>query len=141
MVTSTATLGLLREAIRARRQVRFMANGNEREFSPHVLGTKDGSWRVFGWQSAGGSGTKLKAGGDWRCFALEGDWRCFALEGDWRCFALEKVTALRLTDQPWSIGDPTSEYGLSCIALIDTTADLEYASKSLQRTKRRPHQV
>ncbi len=123
MVTSTATLGLIREAIHARRQVRFMANGNEREFSPHVLGTKDGSWRVFGWQSGGSSGTKLKAGGDWRCFALE------------------KVTALRVTEEPWSIGDPTGEYGLSCISLIDTAADLEYASTSLQRTKRRPHEI
>jgi hypothetical protein len=38
------------------------------------------------------------------------------------------------------MGDPTGECGLSCIALIDTAADLEYASKSLQRAKRRPHQ-
>jgi predicted DNA-binding transcriptional regulator YafY len=80
VVTSTATLTRHRKAIRTRRQVRFMANGKEREFSPHVLGTKYGSWHVFGWQSGGGSGSHLKAGGDWRCFALE------------------KVSALRVVD-------------------------------------------
>src|SRR5689334_4640354 len=122
MVSSTAALSLLREAIRTRREVLFLAKGHERRFSPHVLGTKDGAWRIFGWQSGGGSGSKLRAGGDWRCFAVA------------------DLTNLRLGDQPWSLGDVTEGYGLSCIELIDSAADLAYASQSLQRAKRRPHQ-
>ncbi len=122
MVSSTAALSLLREATRTRREVVFFAKGHERRFSPHVLGTKDGTWRVFGWQSGGGSASTLKAGGDWRCFGVA------------------DLTNLRMGDQAWSMGDATEGYGLNCIELIDTAADLAYAAQSLQRAKRRPHQ-
>ncbi len=122
MVGSTAALSLFRDAIRGRREVAFAANGHERTFSPHVLGTKDGAWRIFSWQSGGGSGSALRA------------------DGDWRCFTIANVTNLRRTEGVWSLGDATEGYGLNCIELIDTAADLEYAAKSLQRTKRRPHQ-
>ena len=120
MVASSATLAALREATRGRRMVRFRAKGHLREFSPHVLGTKDGAWRLFGWQSGGDSGSRLKAGGDWRCFAVA------------------DIVAVETIDGTWTIGPATGQYGLSCIDLIDTAADLEFAAKSLQRS-RRPH--
>jgi hypothetical protein len=122
MVATSATLAALREAIRGRRVVRFRAKGHIREFSPHVLGTKDGAWRVFGWQSGGGSGTRLKAGGDWRCFAVA------------------DVVAVETIVGAWNIGPATGEYGLNCVDLIDTAADMEFAANSLRRSRRPRHQ-
>ncbi len=122
MVASTATLAALRQAIQHRQVLAFRAQGQAREFSPHVLGTKDGQWRVLGWQSAGGSGGGLKPGGDWRCFGVA------------------DLVGIEVLAGSWNIGDPTGEYGLNCIELIDTAADLEYAAKSLQRRRKRPHE-
>jgi hypothetical protein len=122
MVASTATLAALRAAIRQRQAVAFQAKGQPREFSPHVLGTKDGQWRVFGWQSGGGSGGTLKAGGDWRCFGVA------------------DVAGIAVLPGAWQSGDPTGAFGLTCIDLIDTAADLDYAAKALQGRKKRPHE-
>ena len=122
MVASTATLAALRAAIQQRRVVAFQAKGHARTFSPHVLGTKDGPWRVFGWQSGGGSGGSLKA------------------VGDWRCFGVADVAGIEVLPGLWQSGDPTEGFGLTCIDLIDTAADLEAAAKALPGRKKRPHE-
>lgn len=121
MVASTATLAALRQGIQHRQLLAFRAKGQARAFSPHVLGTKDGQWRVFGWQSGGGSAGGLKPGGDWRCFSVA------------------DVAGIEVLPGAWNMGDPTGEHGLSCIELIDTAADLDYAAKSL-RPRKRPHE-
>lgn len=48
-------IALIRDAIKNLKQMTATFNGHHRVFCPHVLGTKDGVWRVHAWQFAGSS--------------------------------------------------------------------------------------
>jgi hypothetical protein len=62
---------LIAEAIRTRHQVHARYHGAERVFSPHALGTKNGTPHLLAYQFAGGSRSGLPEGGEWRCLNLE----------------------------------------------------------------------
>jgi hypothetical protein len=60
---------ILRDAIYSRQQVRFLAAGRRCVMCPHILGTtRQGAWRVLGWQFAGDADGALP---DWRCVDLD----------------------------------------------------------------------
>lgn len=65
------TYALLAEAIRTKQQVVARYHGEERIFSPHALGTKQGIEHVLVYQFAGGSVTGLPPGGEWRCLSVD----------------------------------------------------------------------
>lgn len=62
-------IALIRDAIKTLKQVTATFDGYYREFCPHVLGTKDGLWRVHGWQF-GGDSSKPQSLPTWRYFEL-----------------------------------------------------------------------
>ena len=75
---------MLAEAISSKQQVVARYGGEERVFSPHVLGTKRGIAHVLVYQYAGGSRTGLPPGGEWRCLNVD-DMSEIRLEpGAWR---------------------------------------------------------
>jgi hypothetical protein len=65
------TYQLLAEAIAGKQQVVARYHDEERVFSPHALGTKQGTYRVLVYQFAGGSHAGLPEGGEWRCLNVE----------------------------------------------------------------------
>jgi len=99
----TDVYDLIREATLARRQVVATYNGYRRELCPHVLGTKSGRRQALFFQFAGGSGSALPPGGDWRCIPVDG---------------LEDVV---VRDGPWHtrVGDQHAE---RCVETIDVEA-------------------
>jgi hypothetical protein len=62
---------ILAEAIGTKQQVVARYHDEERVFSPHALGTKQGVSHVLVYQFAGGSRTGLPPGGEWRCLKLD----------------------------------------------------------------------
>jgi hypothetical protein len=62
---------ILAEAINGKQQVVARYHDEERIFSPHALGTKQGVAHVLVYQYAGGSRTGLPPGGEWRCLNVE----------------------------------------------------------------------
>jgi hypothetical protein len=62
---------MLTEAISSRQQVIARYDGEERHFSPHALGTKQGKRHVLVFQYAGGSRSGLPEGGEWRCLDID----------------------------------------------------------------------
>jgi hypothetical protein len=62
---------MLTEAISTRKQVVAHYDGEERYFSPHALGTKQGKRHALVFQYAGGSRSGLPEGGEWRCLDID----------------------------------------------------------------------
>lgn len=78
---------LIREAIRARKQITCIYKGCYREVCPHILGYKTfGQEAVFVFQFGGDSTSKLPR------------------EGNWRCFDLARVTDVQFRDGRWHSG-------------------------------------
>jgi hypothetical protein len=82
---STASLDLLRRALRERLQVLAIYDGHAREFCPHVLGTTEGEARCLGYQfgGAGSRGPITPATASWRCFRVDGLGDVRLREGAW----------------------------------------------------------
>lgn len=62
---------ILAEAIGDKRQVIARYQDEERIFSPHALGTKQGVYHVLVYQFAGGSRSGLPTEGEWRCLNID----------------------------------------------------------------------
>lgn len=79
------TLDLLRDAIATRKQVTAHYQRKDREFCPHILGTKNGKFHCLVYQFAGASSKGLVAGApdNIRCFAVEGLSAVSVREGAW----------------------------------------------------------
>jgi hypothetical protein len=80
----SATYGLFRRAILARKLIVCRYRGRRREVAPHVLGFKNRTERALVFQFGGETGTALPPGGDWRCFALEDVEDATMQGGAWR---------------------------------------------------------
>jgi hypothetical protein len=61
---------LFEQAVLQRKQIVCVYGGEHREVCPIILGHSQGEERALTYQFAGGSTSKLPAGGDWRCLTL-----------------------------------------------------------------------
>eukprot|EP01013_Petalomonas_cantuscygni_P016208 TRINITY_DN33174_c0_g1_i1.p1 TRINITY_DN33174_c0_g1~~TRINITY_DN33174_c0_g1_i1.p1 ORF type:complete len:102 (-),score=13.14 TRINITY_DN33174_c0_g1_i1:255-560(-) len=59
--------GEIRDAVAAKRAIRVVFKGHERDVCPHVIGHKNGHEKVLTYQFAGYSSSGLPPGGEWRC--------------------------------------------------------------------------
>jgi hypothetical protein len=105
-------LNLLRDAILNRKQVTGICESYHREFCPHLLGTKNGRWHVFGWQFAGGSNHSLPPGGQWRCFEVS------------------SLINLSTRLGEWHRGYTAGKRDQFCIDQIDTRIDPSHAAET-----------
>lgn len=114
MQSQVMKLQIIRGAIQNHQQLFFTLDGFPREFCPHVLGTKQSEWHVFGWQFGGESKTGLPKGGDWRCLVLH-----------------DITTDIVARDGDWYRGWAMGKRGQSCIDTIDTVVDAAHAAEIL----------
>jgi hypothetical protein len=81
------TEALLEHAIIHREQVVAGYDGEEREFCPHALGSKQLRRHVLVYQFGGSSRSKLPRGGEWRCFAVDRLVNAYSRPGLWHTSA------------------------------------------------------
>jgi hypothetical protein len=77
------TFRLFHRAILERRQVICLYKGYRREVCPYILGHTAGAEKALVFQFAGESGSKLPAGGEWRCLFLDEVREAQARGGRW----------------------------------------------------------
>jgi hypothetical protein len=75
-------ISLIRDAIKGLKQMTATYNGYHRVFCPHVLGAKDGVWRVLAWQFAGNS-SKPGELPMWRYFEVNSLFGLASQTGEW----------------------------------------------------------
>jgi hypothetical protein len=97
---------LLRKAVREKLQVVAEYDGRQREFCPHVLGTKNGRRRCLAYQFA----AEHTSG------AVERDAQ------SWRCFDVDRITIVEVRTGLWL---PDSEHtrGQTCVDEVDVNAE------------------
>jgi hypothetical protein len=95
---------VLADAISTKQQVVAHYHGEERVFSPHALGTKNGAYHVLVYQYAGGSRSGLPPGGEWRCLDVA------------------ELSEIRLEPGPWRTA-PNVFNPQSCLDDIEVLAD------------------
>jgi len=96
-------VGLLREAIKAKKQVVATYQGRSREFCPHVLGTTKGDWVCLAYQFAGESSRRLVDGSD----------------ANWRCFKVNELFDIALRVGQWYTCPPRTQKPQRCVDLIE----------------------
>jgi hypothetical protein len=95
---------LIRVAIVDRRQLSFVSAGKWREMCPHVLGTRQGVWHVYGWQFAGETNRGRLP--------------------DWRCIELLSITSeIRMSDGEWHRGWRAKNAMQTCVDSIFAQVD------------------
>ena len=99
-----STLDLLRDAIQQKRQVSARYQGQEREFCPHILGTKNGKFHCLVYQFAGTSAKGLIPGSP----------------DNIRCFALDGLSAVSVRDGVWHTSPLFATSTQTCVDVIDT---------------------
>jgi hypothetical protein len=110
MADVSPMIAIIRDAILKRQQLSFVASERRRELCPHVLGTRQGVWHVYGWQF----------GGDSR----EGD------IPDWRCIDLNSITSHILArDGEWHRGWRPTHAMQTCIDVIHAEVDPAYGPR------------
>ena len=73
------------KAIREKKRLTFVYDGEPRDVCPHVLGHTNAAEKLFAYQVAGGSTQgKLPPEGDWRCFFVSGIEQLRAKPGPWK---------------------------------------------------------
>jgi hypothetical protein len=110
--TSNEKIILLRAAIKELKQVTAVYNGLPREFCVHLLGTKNGDWKVLVWQF-GGSSSKADDIPNWR---------------DWH---VGKITDLSLRDGEWHRGWETGRRTQKSMDRVDTAVDHLHSAEIL----------
>ncbi len=75
-------IALVRDAIKNLKQMTATFDGYHRVFCPHVLGTKDGVWRVHAWQFDGRS-SKQNELPMWRYFEINRFAGLASQTGEW----------------------------------------------------------
>lgn len=74
---------VLRYAILSKFQVVLAHRGYVCEVCPHVLGSKNGEDQVLIYQFAGGGGSRLPPGGEWRCMKVHDITNAYSRPGTW----------------------------------------------------------
>jgi hypothetical protein len=97
-------------AMRRRKPMFCMYRGHPRELCPVLLGhSRDGEEKALTFQFAGGSGSGLPRGGEWRCLSLA------------------QVAAAELREGPWVAGSShTQPQGCVDIVELDVNPDSPY---------------
>ncbi len=111
MVAATM-LGLIRDAIKFRRQLTFDSTGHHRVACPHILGTKNGEWHLFVWQINNDSSKGFKPH-----------------EQRWRCIEVADISNIQAQDGEWHRGWTAGKGKLSCVDTIDTSVDPGYGAE------------
>lgn len=88
----------------AQKQIVCVYGGHRRELCPIILGHADGKEKALTLQFAGGSGSGLSRGGEWRCLFLD------------------KVTDVQLRDGPWHAGTSHNR-PQGCVEVVDLDAN------------------
>lgn len=110
VLSMSEMIALLRDAILNRRQLVFTVKKQQREFCPHVLGTRQGIWHVYGWQFGGESN--------------EGELP------DWRCFELRNITSdIEARAGEWHRGWRARRAKQACVDFIYAEVDPEYGPR------------
>jgi predicted DNA binding CopG/RHH family protein len=91
---------LFAKAMRERKQITCVYRGHDREVCPIILGHRDGEERALTYQFGGRSGSRLPAGGAWRCLTLS------------------EVANVELRDGPWFTGSRHSQ-PQGCVVDVD----------------------
>jgi hypothetical protein len=91
---------LFAEAIRDRKQIVCVYDGQPRELCPVVLGHSKGQQKSLTFQFGGKSRSGLPPGGEWRCLFLS------------------KVSSVQLRDGPWYTGDRHTQ-PQGCVEIVD----------------------
>ena len=99
---------LMWSAVESRRAVEAMYNRLPRLFCPHRLGrNQHGKLRVLGYQYGGESSSGLQPAGS---------------PANWRCMALEKLSRVKLLEDPWRTA-PNHSRSASCVVKADIDAE------------------
>lgn len=96
----STTYELFARAMAERKQILCSYDGHPRALCPIVLGHSKGEETALVYQFAGGSGSRLPPGGDWKCLRLA------------------KVRDVRLRDGPWHAGT-SHRRRQSCVETVD----------------------
>lgn len=103
-------IALIREAIVNRRQLVFTAKKRHRELCPHVLGTRQGIWHIYGWQFDGESNEGTLP--------------------DWRCFELRNITSeIVVRNGEWHRGWRARRAKQTCVDFIYAEVDPDYGPR------------
>jgi hypothetical protein len=105
---------LFEQAMRTRKQIVCIYDGQDREVCPVILGHSDGREKALTYQFGGKSKSGLPPGGEWRCLFLS------------------KVSKARLRDGPWLVGSRHIQ-PQGCVQVVDIDVNPE----SPYRPKRR----
>ena len=74
----------IRDAITNHRHLLFTFNDAARDTCPHMLGRKNGVWKVLAWQINDAGKGGFKPGEQrWRCFEVAGMSSIVARDGEW----------------------------------------------------------
>lgn len=104
MAEVAAMILTIRAAIVDRKQISFVAGGHRREMCPHILGTRQGVWHVYGWQFAGDANRGHLP--------------------DWRCIELLSITSdIRVRDGEWHRGWRAKNAMQTCVDVIFAEVD------------------
>ena len=119
---ASLTYELFEQAMRLRKPMHCMYGGHPRELCPIVLGhSRDGEEKVLTFQFAGGSGSGLQRGGQWRCL--------------W----LSEVSGAEFQDGPWISGSShTQPQGCVDVVDLDVNPESPYEPKRRIEQPRRP---
>lgn len=110
MQTLNEKTELLRVAIRDLKQVAGTYHGHPRLFCPHIVGTKEGRWKILVWQF-GGSSSRPHTLPEWR---------------DWFLAEMLDVT---LRDGEWHRGWVTGQREQKAVDWVDTVVDPDHAAE------------
>lgn len=102
VVEQSLLIKTLRAAILQRQPVVFSSGATHHDFSPHALGTRQGIWHVYGWDSA-------------------------ASPPSWRCLELRTITSnISIRDGEWQRGVRAAHSKSKCLHFVYAEIDSAY---------------
>jgi hypothetical protein len=110
MQTTNEKIALLRASIKGLRQFYATYDGHERMCCAHILGTKQGQWKVLCWQFDGSSSKPEQI-------------------PTWRDFSVERLHLLTSQDGEWHRGWVTGQREQKSVDWIDTVVDPAHAAE------------
>jgi hypothetical protein len=99
-IMSSANYGLFEQAMRLRKRIVCVYNGQPRELCPVILGHSQEQEKALTYQVAGKSRSGLPPAGEWRCLFLS------------------KVSKAQLRDGPWLVGSSHTQ-PQGCVQIVD----------------------
>ena len=101
---------LIRASITQLKQVACVYKGHDRLLCFHILGTKNGVWKCYAWQFAGGSSRPHEL-------------------PMWRDMFLTDVIGITSRDGDWHRGWTTGQRDQRAVDAIDTVVDADHAAE------------